>query len=174
QQSRGAGRGVAGDDHQLCLGGEPSVRSADVDTGGDALPPHLLEPRRPDRLPVLQAQLGSVVDRHAGGDVVPRAPEHAAEPVVEHLFQVREVDGLVDVLVRVDVAPANLDALLVHGGIGYETRWRGSRTRSRSSRGAGGESARPWWRASRPREPRSGRPILRSTTTFRLFGWRRT
>jgi hypothetical protein len=42
-----------------------------------------------------------------------------ADPVVEDFLQIRHVDGLVDVLIGVQVAPADVDALLVHGRIGY-------------------------------------------------------
>ena len=46
----------------------------------------------------------------------PRLAERAVDPLVAALLEVGRVDGVVDVHVRVDVAPSDLDALLVlHG-----------------------------------------------------------
>src|SRR4030095_13386172 len=92
--------------------------------------------------------------------------ERRAKPVVERFFQIRQIDGLVDVLIGVEVAPADLDALFVHGRIGYAP-WIASRARSRSSRAGGGGSARRRRRGSCPREPRSRWPTSPSTTTRR-------
>ena len=75
------------------------------------------ERRGADDLHVRERQLRAVLDRRPRRDVVPdRAgpqPELLLEPVVEHLLREGEVDGLVDVPVRVQVAPADVDALLV-------------------------------------------------------------
>src|SRR4029079_18139427 len=71
----------------------------------------------------LEPQLVAVVDRDVRGHVVPYLAfaqvEYTPDPVVQRFFQVRQVDGLVDVLIGVEVAPTDLDALLVHGRIGY-------------------------------------------------------
>ena len=65
---------------------------------------------------VVLRQLAPEVDRHARQHVVPDvadARERLLDPLVAALLEVRGVDGVVDVLVRVAVAPPDLDPLLV-------------------------------------------------------------
>ena len=85
---------------------------------GHALGAEPGEGRGPDHLHVGEAKLGAVLDRRPRRDVVPDGagsqPELLLEPVVEDLLREREVDGLIDMAVGVEVAPAKVDALLVH------------------------------------------------------------
>src|SRR5262249_1341969 len=79
--------------------------------------PDLREPAARDHDVVGQGQLTAEVDRHAGENVVPdlgRIPQRAAQPFVPDLLEVREVDGVVDVVVRVEVTPADLVVPRVH------------------------------------------------------------
>ena len=79
--------------------------------------PIRVEPEPRDDGVVVLGQLAAEVDRHARGHVAPRVacfPEGALEPLVADLLEVGEVDRVVDVAVRVLVAPADLDLLLVH------------------------------------------------------------
>jgi hypothetical protein len=57
-----------------------------------------------------------VVDFDSCNDVLPderRIAERPSEPLVAHLLEVGEEDDVVDVLERVEIAPADLDLLLV-------------------------------------------------------------
>ena len=69
---------------------------------------------------VLEPKLAPEVDRDARENEIPRVAcrtERPLDPFVATLLEVRRVDGVVDVHVRVDVAPTDLDALLMgHGG----------------------------------------------------------
>ena len=107
---------VAGHQHRLRLGGYLVVADDDLlecaharrsqrvqaDAGGDAV--------------VALRQLATVVDLDPRDDVAKRIiSDEAVEPLVPHLLEVGEKDGVVDVPVRVEVFPADLDLLLVHG-----------------------------------------------------------
>ena len=71
---------------------------------------------RADDPVVALGELAPVVDLDAGDDVAERVlADRADQPLVPHLLQVREKNGVVDVPVRVEVAPPDLDLLLVHG-----------------------------------------------------------
>jgi hypothetical protein len=77
------------------------------------------ERARDDDLLVLEPQLPPEVDRDACENEVPRVagvPERLLDPLVPALLEVRGVDGVVDVHVGVDVAPADLDELLMRHG----------------------------------------------------------
>ena len=65
--------------------------------------------------------LAAKVDRDAREHEVPgvaRVAERRVDPLVATLFEVGRVHGVVDVQVGVDVAPADLDALLMAHGAG--------------------------------------------------------
>ena len=83
----------------------------------DARRADALEPARHDDRLVLETKLAAEVDRDAREDEVPLVPftrRAPREPLVAALLEVRRVHGVVHVLVRVDVAPPDLDPLLVH------------------------------------------------------------
>ena len=62
----------------------------------------------------LSSRRKSIATRASTKSHASPAAEHALDPLVAALLEVGRVDGVVDVLVRVDVAPADLDSLLVH------------------------------------------------------------
>jgi len=106
------------DDHGLHLRRELAVGAAQLDRRRDARRPGAEQARRSGHLDVRVPQLGVVDERgllrHVVPDVPRQEPETVPEPRVEHLLRVRHVDRLVDVAVRVEVAPPDLDPLLEH------------------------------------------------------------
>ena len=125
----------------------------------------------------VEPQLAAVVDRRPPGDVVPAvariAAELRAEPVVEHLLRVGEVDGLVDVAVGVEIAPADLDALLVgHAAILPDCRRERPRVRSADRGVAQPGSALAL--GARSRRFESGRPDLLAQDRHPPRGGRRS
>ena len=110
---------VAGDEDGLRLGGELTVSRADLLAQREARVADPLEGARDDDLLVLEAELAPEVDRDACENEIPRVAriaERVVDPLVATLLEVGRVDGVVDVHVRVDVAPADLDTLLMRHG----------------------------------------------------------
>src|SRR5690242_14792085 len=100
------------------LGRQRPGGEVDVLAGAHARGPDRLGPAARDDLVVGLGDLAAEVDRDVGDDEVPHrvvVADRAREPLVAHLLEVREVDGVVDVAVVVHVPPADFDALLVHG-----------------------------------------------------------
>jgi hypothetical protein len=110
---------VTRDEHRHRLGRGLAVAGQDRLAGRHAPRPEPLERAARDDRVVLEGQLSAVVDLDARDDVAPderRVCEHAAEPFVAHLLEVGEEDDVIDVVEGVEVAPADLDLLLVNHG----------------------------------------------------------
>ncbi len=102
----------------LRLGRELAVARPDLLAQPHARATDVLDGAADDHLVVVLGQLAPEVDRHAREHVVPGvadAGEQSLDQLVAAFLQIRRVDRVVDVAVGVDVAPADLDALLVHG-----------------------------------------------------------
>src|SRR5262245_22737399 len=116
QRSRAPELAVTGDQDRLGLGGQLAFARPDLLAERDTRVADAPERAAHDDLLVLEPQLAPEVDRDAREHEVPRVaelPESGVDPLVAALLEIRRVDGVVDVHVRIDVAPADLDALLV-------------------------------------------------------------
>src|SRR4249920_3929725 len=108
---------VASDEDGLRLGREPTLPGAYLLVQRDARRADPLEPTGSDDPFVHEPELAPEVDRDARQHVVPlvaHAAEDTRDPFVPALLEIRRVHGIVDVLVGVDVPPADLDPFLVH------------------------------------------------------------
>ncbi len=116
QRARAAVLAVPSDEHGLGLRCQlPSLRP-DLLAQSETRGPDAVDAARDDDRVVLQAKLAAEVDGDAGEHEVPGVPdidERPLDPLVAALLEVRCVDRVVDVQVRVDVAPSDLDLLLV-------------------------------------------------------------
>jgi hypothetical protein len=116
QRARAPELAVPRDQHGLGLGRELAFPRPDLLAERDARVPDATERAAHDDLLVLEPQFASEIDRDPREHEVPRIaelPERSVDPLVAALLEIRRVDGVVDVHVRVDVAPTDLDALLV-------------------------------------------------------------
>src|SRR6187402_1526434 len=116
QRARAPELAVTRDQHRLPFCRELALPRADLLAQRDARVADALERAADDDLLVLQPKLSPEVDRDTREHEVPgvsEVAERAVDPLVAALLEVRGVHGVVDVHVRVDVAPPDLDALLV-------------------------------------------------------------
>ena len=111
---------VEHDDHRLDFGRHAAVGRPQGRLRRHALCSEPDELDGADGLEVGEPELRAVLDRRPGRDVVPDTPlvetETAPEPRVESLLGEREIHGLIDVTVGVEITPADVDALLVQVG----------------------------------------------------------
>src|SRR6185295_11896226 len=129
------------------LRGDPARGGDDLLAEGQARGADPDEADSDDERVVVLGQLAAEVDRDAGEDVVPEVAartERSDEPLVARLLEVGRVNGVVDVAERVQVAPADLDSLLVRHRLSMRALRRAASSARCSSgcRGRGGRQPR--------------------------------
>src|SRR2546428_7725546 len=116
-RTRPTGFGVACDKHRLRLSREFAAVRANLLPGCHARGPDPGESAADENRVVVEAELTPEVDRDACDHEVARSrvvADRVLKPLVTTLLEIRQVDRVVDVVVRVDVVPSDLDPLLVH------------------------------------------------------------